>query len=450
MISAPEQVLDFPSYVSDWQVYPKDSIASVPFRFKPAQVLMEDAIRAQEQARQPVRVAILKFRQATCSTFCTARMQWRAQTRPGHTGMSIADKLQLPGAWLDRARIWHEQLEPAFLQPRMETPGLQLYYPDIGSRYIFGSAEGKTPGVGSTLADFHGSECALWLHPEEIRRRTFQGIPTSPNSMILLESTGEMLGDWWSELWLAAQRGENDFAAVFLPWKLAPEYRMDPHGELLDLSDREQALVRLGYDREQLAWRRWKIRNEFGGSEDEFANQFPSTPEEAFLAGGKQVFKEQLDIAHGTVREPRWRGDIIPRPGRPAEFDLVGSDAGSLLIYDHDPREGELPKDRHNFIIGADVQWSTKISVSVRSEQRETDYDAAVGVDCETRQTCLALHGRFDFGEYAERLAALGWYYRGAMLAPERNSRGEALVNILKGRMSNNWRYPRVYRRKGS
>ncbi len=277
----------FPAYVArQWRIPSKNPTEGlIRWKLNPAQRRVELAI-AHIPRKMPIRIAVLKYRQCGMSTYACGKMQHGCMYHPGVVGLTIADKLDLPEQWLRRGRMWLDQIRPKFLIPHIQASNFrEMWFDKIGSRYFISSAEAKTPGVGATLHLFHGSECALWLHPGEIERQTWQGIPTVGGSMVLLESTGEALGDWWWRLWTDAKAGRNDFEAIFLSWLIQDEYRM-PADDILDLTKAEQELVALGADREQIAWRRWKIRNDLGGSEDSFANQFPHTPGDILMARG--------------------------------------------------------------------------------------------------------------------------------------------------------------------
>ena len=392
---------------------------------------MEAAIASTPRER-PIRVAVLKYRQCGMSTYACGKMQHGCMHHPGVTGLTIADKLDLPEQWLRRGRQWLSQIKPqtSWMIPNIKASNFrEMWFDKIGSRYFISSAEAKTPGVGATLHLFHGSECALWLHPAEIERQTWQGIPTVGGSMVLLESTGEALGDWWWRLWTDAKAGRNDFDAIFLSWLIQDEYRM-PADDILDLTKAEQELTALGADRKQLAWRRWKIRNDLGGSEESFANQFPHTPEVAFLSGGRSIFNpEQVNIARATERGPIWRGDIKTHD-TPAKYEVVGSDGGALLTW-------EEPDDRYHYAIGADCQWGTS---------DRADFDSG-WVEClETARVVARLHGHWQMGTWACKLASLGYHYNIAPLAPERNSEAATgVIAVLLGLTGNHWRYPNVW-----
>lgn len=448
---------DFPRYAAGlWKVQPKVGQPR-PFKLNNAQLVCQYSIDQQRKAGKPVRQKFLKYRQGGISTYTCGLMQHGTQTERGCIALSIADKLDLPRQWLRRAKEWLRQT-PSMLKPIAKaTNQIELYFEELASRYYIGSAEGTTPGMGDTIRRFHGSEVAKWAHPLDMLDDLLPAVPLAPETYVIFESTGEMVGDYWHKGWWASRRGEDDYVALFLPWFIHEEYVLDA-SDIIDLTPREMDIISAGerwakespehaaligfqgVSREQLAWRRSSMSGDpFFGDEDAFACKYPSTPEEAFLAGGRQIYNvSEVTKARETEREPLWRGEILPS-ANPEKFELVGSEGGSLAFYDHDPSKGQLPAG--NWAIGADCQWGVKGD--------DPDYDAAWSESLESGRVGLHLHGRWPMGDYARILASLGHYYSGsspAVLAPERNNEGgKQLIRPLMGLAGNDWRYPNLY-----
>ncbi|HUU85490.1 MAG TPA: hypothetical protein VM243_18480, partial [Phycisphaerae bacterium] len=220
----------------------------------------------------------------------------------------------------------------------------------------------------------------------------------------------------------------------------------------------EQALQqRFDLDLEQLAWRRWAIANKFSGDERKFREQFPSTPEEAFLVSGSPVFDaERIDIYSRNTRPPVWRGDIAyeaPNYACPDHGEIetpLDWDSGSVFDYPcprcgrrcepvreqpgwalYERADGPLqvwrwPEETDVYAIGAD----TAECLDLRA-----DRDTAVARSRRTKDVVATLAGHWEPGEFAERLAALGWLYRTALLAVERNNTGVAVIGALAGKL---------------
>ena len=68
---------------------------------------------------------------------------------------------------------------------------------------------------------------------------------------------------------------------------------------------------RYSLDDEQLAWRRWCIRNNCSGNIDTFKQEYPACADEAFLTSGSAVFDNEIVIKRrGEVTEPIKRGEF--------------------------------------------------------------------------------------------------------------------------------------------
>ena len=427
MDTAIDSFVDFAAH--NWRLFDKNGVECA-FELTPAQVLIDQAIERMRADGKPVRLRVLKYRQAGCSTYCTARMQYWAQVYKGFTALSLADKMDLPAQWLRRCKLWYGQLSP-FCRPRLKaSSAMEMYFDKMQSRYYIGSAEGVTPGMGLTIRGLHCSEMASWKNPEILLNDLLPAIPPGPETYVIQESTGRSFGDWWYKRYHEAKKDDCEYEALFLPWRIQPEYRDTDVSDLISLTSDEKLLQRAGLDREQLAWRRKILRGEFHGDEAKFANMFPMSEVEAFLSPGRQVFsRECVGKAERTVREPKWRGEILSGDD-PSKFQLAGSPGGSLLIWAD-------PDARYHYVIGADCQWGAKASA---------DFDAAY-VEClETGKVCAGMRGHWNMGMWAEKLASLGHLFNRAILAPERNTMAATgVVATLRGLTQAHWSYPNIW-----
>ena len=72
-----------------------------------------------------------------------------------------------------------------------------------------------------------------------------------------------------------------------------------------------------GLDDEQIAWRRWCIRANCGGDVVKFRQEYPSTPNEAFVATGRPVFDTGcLECARKEAAKPKYEGRVYEINGR--------------------------------------------------------------------------------------------------------------------------------------
>lgn len=121
---------------------------------------------------------------------------------------------------------------------------------------------------------------------------------------------------------------------------------------------------------------------------------------------------------------------------------LVHSPSGKLRIW----RE---PTGSEEFVIGADTSegkvrdrgsGKSRLGSSIMTDR--PDRSAAVVLEKETGEHVATWHGWIDPVEFAVCLAALGFFYNTALLVPEINSMGVAVV----AKLTDDLQYPRIYR----
>lgn len=160
--------------------------------------------------------------------------------------------------------------------------------PGLKSKIKCATAGGKGVGRSDTLTNVHASELAFWPGAiAETYTGLMQAVPATKDSMVIIESTAKGF-NFFKEMWDDAVAGRNDYVPFFAAWFEMDEYRREWHGE--ELTEEEEALkAAFGLDNEQLMWRRWCIRNNCNNDMDLFHQEYPSTPEEAFIATGRGI-----------------------------------------------------------------------------------------------------------------------------------------------------------------
>ncbi len=442
-----------PDYIeSYWEVRTKTG-ERVRFRSTAAQQILQYEIDRLLAAGKPIRLKVLKARQQGISTYITALLQARTQSRPGHKAISIADKKELPKKWLDRGRRWYRQT-PARLRPALKRSNLtELFFEEFEARYGIGSARGQTPGMGDTLNSVHCSELSNWPgDPDKLVDDLLPAVPKNdPDALVVYESTGEMEGDWWHKQVKKTEAGEDDWVLVFLPWFITEEYVMDPEGlaeredEYTD-EERDFCLVAdrwardnpvhaylAGYEgitRERMAWRRWTVRNEFSGDLDRFKSKYPATVDEAFLGVGNMAIPAPIVRQHRkTAREPIYRVKL--ERGQDGKVQMV-------------PYEGVGPEEgwdahwcvwedrRHlcEYAIGADVMKGELSDKTVDRSERDW---AVIGVlNRRTLATVAEFRGQIQSDKLGDQMLLAGEYWNWAYMANEVNDAGFATLKTIR------------------
>lgn len=167
--------------------------------------------------------------------------------------------------------------------------------------------------------------------------------------------------------------------------------------------------------------------------------QYPNTPEEAFILTGDVWFDyEDLEHYSGKVRDPLYAMDWVPVDGDKMKAKQRRSDWGNTDVF-LEPMPGHL------YAIGADT-----------STGYGRDFTCAYVVDLSSKGICAEYHARSDADLVAEQLHYLGrWYGRGsglqrdALIAIERGGGwGEAVQAQLRDGKDGRPRYTNLYRHR--
>jgi hypothetical protein len=261
-----------------------------------------------------------------------------------------------------------------------------------GSRIKKETAKDVQAGIGDTYQLCHATEAARWQrygvsNAEDVMVNILKAVPLLPRTYIFLESTAESAsGDFYNR-WLNAidlhdfLEGRavvraGDYVRVFAAWfqfddsalrltdeeKVEIQRTLDAEEEysgeqqLIDEFGRnDNGVMRLGttvenFDVwEQLAWRRYSIREECKRDKDVFERDYPSSWQSAFQKSGRarfnatglSVIRKELpkrQPKYGVLEETK-NGRIVFRPTEKGE--------SKVIIYD-------LPKQGNSYILPVD------------------------------------------------------------------------------------------------
>lgn len=396
----------------------------IPLVMNRAQWRYYKAVKAQRDAGRPVRVIILKARQMGFSTETEGLIFQDTATRFNVDSMVIAHKEEATANLFRMTKLFYDCL-PEPLKPRRRASNAQelvFNVPEreegvgLNSRVKCTTAGGKGVGRSDTLTNVHMSEFAFW--PGD-KKDTFTGImqavPDRPGTMVVIESTANGYNefkDLWDDAVAAWDAGERDgFQPIFFAWWEMEEYRRTvPPG--FTPTEEELALVEAyGLDLEQLAWRRWCIKTNCAGDKDKFRQEYPASPDEAFLASGSCVFdQEALVLRRELVKDIPWeRGafrfdydDRRPSGEKISNIRWEKDEKGIIRV--HAP-----PKEGYPYVLGGDTAG--------------TGSDKFTGqvLDNTTGEQVAVLQHQFDETMYARQMYCLGWWYGWALIGVEVN-----------------------------
>lgn len=411
---------------------------------------------------RPIRYIVLKARQMGMSTLIEAMGYWWTSTHRFTTTVIIAHEKEATKNLYEMFRRYYEYSHPSFKPDRkyntkqdltfdvsdevkktydaqnLPSPGLQSEIKTMVA------TEGK--GRSSTIKFLHGSECAFWDDSADVTSAAVQAVPMAPETFIFLESTANGIGGYFYDEWNAAKRGESQFRPVFFPWHSHNEYETPNiiDDDLGDLDAEEEALYKLfeheGYDRaswpRKIYWRRLK-KKEFRTDPKKFYQEYPSTPEEAFLASGRPVFdvpmlQEMERIAVDAQKtHPYMCGDIKkvvdPETGMERikfiEIRRVGdNDPTPLRVW------WDVDRSR-KYVIGVDVSEGIEVEAS---SGKEADFSVITVFDVLARKVVARWRGYADPDQLGEIVFNIGTYYNTALVGVEINNHGIATAAKLR------------------
>lgn len=275
---------------------------------------------------------------------------------------------------------------------------------------------------------------------EEVMSGTLNAV--HPGNIAFIESTAEGAAGHYFDLCQEAKElldagvelTDIDFKFFFFPWWDEPTYTMPVPERGLMLTKAQikyfSALEKsLGQKipEERKAWYLAKERQQ----KTKMKQEFPSTPEEAFLTSGRKVFdNDDLMIAKGKVTKPLLIYDINPVTGvrkvanrkvdmaqvqRSYTEKTAKTTEGYLLVW-------EVPQKDREYVIGADVAEGLE-------HGDNSSFDV---IDKETGVQVGHWFGKIPPKRFADLIAHVGHWYNVAYVGVERNNHGHAVLDRLR------------------
>tara|TARA_X000001036_G_scaffold131512_1_gene124443 strand:- start:376 stop:2046 length:1671 start_codon:yes stop_codon:yes gene_type:complete len=387
----------------------------VNFTFNDCQKKITEILDEQLATNGKVRAIILKARQQGISTYCAGRVFWKTYFTPHARSVVMAHDSATSDALFNMSRNIIRNMDSLYKPTELRSNAKEIV---ISSPHFKKDTTGEKPvssyrlytagspeaGRGTTPTIAHLSEIAFWQHDEKILAGLFQGISEAPGTEVILESTANGASGEFYRLWRGALEGENEYTPIFLPWFTTSEYYREPPEDFERSSEEELLVENHDLNNGQLYWRRLKIAE---GGELKFRQEYPATPDEAFITAGKSVFA--LDKVN----------KLLPaQPDKKMIFDFDSftwetSKDGNLDIW-------EYPDWDSNYILAADVALGVG-----------QDYSCAVVMDTNRRVIALYRDNYIDPSKFGDLLFYLGRYYNNALLTVESNSMGVATLSRL-------------------
>ena len=387
----------------------------VSFKLNMPQQRLYDIIKEQKKANKPVRVIILKARQMGFSTLTESILFKETVTKFNRRTGIITHKATATANLFNMSKLMLDCL-PEDIKPSVKRSNAQELIFDnetgtgLKSKIKCMTAGSSGVGRSDTFDNLHLSELAFWEGDVTATLTgLFQAVPNLPDTMIIIESTANGF-EKFKELWDQAVAGESDFIPLFVAWYELPEYSMPYSG--FALTDEEVKLKELyNLTDDQLEWRRWCIRNNCQNDIDQFKQEYPSNPEEAFIGTGGCIFDKDAIIN---------RLRYVPKPIKQGYFVYNEEDARRNVMSDIkwvNDKKGciklfQLPNTPAvtQYCIGGDTAGDTQ------GDEFSSDV-----IDAKTLEQVATLTMQTDEDLYAKQMYCLGMYYGWALMAIETN-----------------------------
>lgn len=367
----------------------------VPFKFNHAQNELYELIRENYGVR-PVRIVVLKARQLGISTFAEGLITHLTSSQFYTDSTIVAHQSEAAKKIYEMTKLFLNEL-PDQLKPKQKANNARLISFDdpkggLGLKSSIRVSVANDSTRGSTFRYVHASEMAFWENPEEAMLSLMQTVPQEDDTIVIVESTANGFNFFYN-LWDKATKGENDFIPVFFPWYLEPTYRRSYSNFELTKYEKE-IQKKYDLDLDQLEWRRWCIANNCNGDEETFRQEYPISPEEAFITSGTSVFNTQLVLSRiKQVKPPMKRGFFV--------YDYDGLHISNIRWVD----------DEKGYISIYDEPTGDFTALSGDTAGEGEDYFTGQVLSREGKQMAV-LHNQFDEDLYTKQMYCLGMRYR--------------------------------------
>ena len=398
-------------YIEEYVKIRNKNSKIVPLRLNEPQLRYYNVIKELKKQGKPIRIVILKARQMGFSTATEGIFFKETVTKPNVNTAIVAHKEDSTANLFNMSKLMYDELPEPMKPERRKSNAKELVFDKedgsgLKSKIKCFTAGGKGVGRSDTINNLHLSELAFWQGDKKATLTgLLQAVPNTPDTMIVIESTANGY-EYFKEIWDDAVAGKNDFTPIFIGWNELLEYRMPYTG--FELTKEEKELQQTyGLTLEQLTWRRWCIANNCGNDIDQFKQEYPINPEEAFISTGKCYFDKQTII--NRIQELRDRKPIQQgyfkykyNGTKIYKIEWVEDKEGFIKIY-------KKPKKNYPYVLSGDT-----------AGEGSDNFTGHV-LDNTTGEQVAVLKQEFDEVEYTRQMYCLGKWYNTALIGIEAN-----------------------------
>ena len=428
-----DEIIKYPEYLIELEFVIVDKEQNtVPFFLNEVQKTFINTLNKAKddyanQRRLSIKLNVLKGRQQGFTTVITAYQLACAILNRNFSGYTLSDKADNTEAiFQNKAKFPYDQLPEKLKHTEKYNNKRQLLFEKTNSNWSVDTAT-KDVGRSKTINFFHGSECAFWNGGMQSIQAGL-GEALTKNCIQIYETTANGFNDF-QKLW-----DSKTCINCFYEWWRTPEYRLnfeteDTKKQFIDdiesktewIYDRLRLLKDQKLDLEQLYWYYKKYESYI--DKRLIRQEYPCTPEEAFLTSGQCYFNsEKLVKRLQEVEEPIKVGYFL--------YELCNE---KIISY-------KWTDDPNGFIkIYEDVQARTPYVLGGDTAGEGSDNFTGIVVNNITGRQAAVLKQKFDEIEYTRQMYCLGMYYNEALIGTETNFSTYPTVKLAE------MKYPKLY-----
>lgn len=416
--------------------------------FNSAQEELYEEIRRCKKDKEPTYFLILKARQLGMSTF-TENFGMTLNVMYPNQSMFIMTQEQDASDQLYSMSHYTYENFPSWLKSNAaivkDNQSMMLLTNGSKLQVMVASANAKGTGRGQTFTYAHLSEFDWWGGNV---MQTLNGVLSActEDAIVIIETTANGCGNF-KKLWDRAVERKNNgqetlWNPLFFAWFQDSMYESNYYEEitldkeekqLIEIFKKDKHTKDMPYEQwiRKLIWRRRKIELACNGDINLFHQEFPSTPEEAFISSGQCIF----DLNSINKRKADLNEANLANLGRFDKGYFLYKIKYDEYSHQRKPFDIKWKSDNINGYITLfkEVEHRHPYVLAIDPAGDGSDYTAINVLDNRSCEQVCTLHMQnMSTLEIACQAYAIGEYYNNALIASETNFAPEVMSTLLE------------------
>jgi len=397
--------------------------------------------------KRPLRILVLKARKQGISTEVEGITYALTSLSKNCHSLIIADTKDSADYIFGMCKFFHENMVNDFpmIVPEIKKDNAKMLEFNGTNSKIMVKVENEIRAF--TFRIVHCSEVAFFSNPRKVFTSLNNAIPKADNSILILETTANGVGNYFHSQWRRAlslseweKSSDIDYVKIFFAWFDSDDNEMDLYdGEKIVYPEKHidkliEMKKRYNLSDKKMKWYLSTLKNECGGDLDTMHQEHPSNDQEAFLSAGTPIFNAQLLFDMYDAEEKNEEQNVYKK----------------YKIIDHYDTF-KLQVGEENGVYGDFQVYQTPII----KQKYAMSIDTAEGVEGGDSSICnifnvltgeqvLNFVWDGDLSIFTDKCFKLAKIYNNCVIIPERNNHGHAFIALLreKHNYSNIWQFP--------